>query len=735
MKKVLFSIMLLISLQIAKADKVNQIFVGTSKTEIIFQILKDGRVIQSYLGPRLNNKSDYAYLSEIHNPYFNTNIPGKSWEIYPVSGTEDFFEPAFAVRHNDGNRTSFLHYVSHDVRKIDENVSETIIKLQDDLYPVYVTLHYMTYFKENIFKSWTEIYHKEKRPVSISRYASSFLYFSEPAYYLNEFSGDWAKEARMSSQVLTFGKKEIDTKLGTRAAMYVYPFFELGLGHAPEENSGKVLMGTIGWTGNFRFTFDVDNTGNLRVISGINPYASDYELKTGEVFTTPEFIFTLSNNGIGEGSRNFHHWALNYQLKNGKGDRFTLLNNWESTGFDFNEEKIVDLFRETKELGLDMFLLDDGWFGNKYPRNDDHAGLGDWVVNKIKLPRGIPYLVKNAEAEGLKFGIWIEPEMVNPKSELAEKHPDWIISLPERKPYYFRNQLVLDLCNPKVQDYVYSIIDHLMKENPDLAFMKWDCNSPVTNVYSPYLKEKQGQLYIDYVRGLYNVLEKVKNNYPNLSIMLCSGGGGRCDYEALKYFTEFWCSDNTDPVERLYIQWGFSQFFPSKSMCAHVTNWNSNASIKFRTDVAMTCKLGFDINVKSLKDSEVDFCRQAIGNYKKLKSVIYEGDLYRLTSPYEGNHAALFYVTENKSLLFAYDIYPRYGENLFPVKLQGLNPDKMYRLKEINIMPGNMSDFKQDNRLLSGDFLMNVGVNVFSTRQTHSCVIEITPEENSANSN
>ena len=244
--------------------------------------------------------------------------------------------------------------------------------------------------------------------------------------------------------------------------------------------------------------------------------------------------------------------------------------------------------------------------------------MGDWEVTRDKLPNGIPHLVKSAKEAGVKFGIWIEPEMVNPKSELFEQHPDWAIRLPNRETYYYRNQLVLDLSNPAVQDYVYSVVEKIMKENPDLAFFKWDCNSPITNIYSPYLKEKQQNLYIDHVRGVYNVFRRVAANYPNLPIMLCSGGGARCDYEALKYFTEFWCSDDTDPVERLYIQWGFSQFFPTKTMCAHVTSWNKQTSIKFRTDVAMMGKLGFDIGSKQLSADALAYCPTAVANYNRI---------------------------------------------------------------------------------------------------------------------
>ena len=530
------------------------------------------------------------------------------------------------------------------------------------------------------------------------------------------------------NQATEFGKKIIDTKLGSRAAMHAYPFFEIGLGAPASENTGDVLMGTIGWTGNYRFTFEVDNAGNLRVISGINPYASAYELKPNEWFVTPEFIFTLSNQGTGKASRDIHDWARNYQIKDGKGDRLTLLNNWESTGFNFNEKKLEELMKEAKHLGVDMFLLDDGWFANKYPRQNDKAGLGDWEVTHDKLPNGIPHLVQTAKDAGVKFGIWIEPEMVNPKSELFEKHPDWAIHLPNRETYYYRNQLVLDLSNPKVQDYVFSVVDNIMIENPDLAFFKWDCNSPITNVYSPYLKEKQNQLYIDHVRGVYNVFKRVAEKYPHLPIMLCSGGGARCDYEALKYFTEFWCSDNTDPIERLYIQWGFSQFFPAKAMCAHVTSWNKNTSIKFRTDVAMMCKMGFDISLKEMNEDEMKYCQEAVANYKRLKGTILDGDLYRLVSPYETNHSSVMYVdkAKSKSVLFAYDIHPRFGEKTFPVKLQGLDPNKKYKVQEINLMPGQKSTLVTDGGTFSGDFLMKIGMNVFSTAHAHSKVIELT---------
>ncbi len=711
----LFLLVGMVRVQAAAGDVIR---VSTAATDLIFRVGTDGRLYQAYWGERLLNDSDLGCFS---------GKSAKGWEVYPGSGMEDYFEPALGIAHQDGNMATLLKYVSVEKHEIDANVTETVVALRDEVYPVEVKLHYMAFHRENIIKAWSEIRHREKKPVRMFRFASSMLYLEAPRYFLTEFSSDWAKEVRMSSQELQFGKKILDTKLGSRAAMHVQPFFQLGIGQEVSENHGKVLVGTIGWTGNFRFTFEVDNLGNLRVISGINPYASDYELQPGEWFKTPEFIFTLSDEGTGKASRDFHDWARRYQVKDGLGERLTLLNNWENTGFDFNEEKLLALMQEARHLGVDMFLLDDGWFGNKYPRKDDRAGLGDWDATAAKLPRGVGALVKGAEKAGVKFGIWIEPEMVNPKSELFEKHPEWVIHLPNRELYYFRNQLVLDLSNPKVQDFVYGIVDGLMTENPEIAFFKWDCNSPITNIYSPYLKEKQSQLYVDHVRGIYRVLERLKAKYPHLPMMLCSGGGARCDYEALKYFTEFWPSDNTDPLERIFIQWGFSQLFPSQVLCAHVTEWGRQP-LKFRVDVAMMCKLGFDIGIAGMSEEEQLFCREAVSHFKRLSPVILQGDFYRLVSPYETNHASVMHVAKDrgKAVVYAYDMHPRFGEKLFPVKLQGLDPQKKYKVEEINLLPGKKSRLRENGAVFSGDYLMKVGLDLLTTAHTSSRIIELT---------
>ena len=722
MKQLIILSMFLAALNVrAEQTTIN---IATNHTQLVLQVKNDGRLYQAYLGARLSEETPTDAL-DMPRAAGSSSTMTRGDEVYPVMGTEDYYEPALEIRHADGNPTSILKYVSHT-----QQDNETTITLRDELYPVTVVLHYVVYPEEDIFRQWSEISHQEKGKVYISRYASSMLYFEAERYFLTEFSSEWIREMQMKTQELHFGKKIVDSRLGTRAALFAQPFFEVGLGRPVAEEEGTVLMGTIGWTGNFRFTFEVDHQRQLRVISGINPDASTYLLKKGDVFRTPDFYFTLSQQGAGEGSRRFQRWALRHQLNKGQEDRMTLLNNWENTYFDFDEQKLTHLFAEAKDLGVDLFLLDDGWFGNKYPRKDDHAGLGDWQPTASKLPNGIPYLVKKANETGVAFGIWIEPEMVNPQSELAEKHPDWILRLPNRDTYYFRNQLVLDLTNPQVQDFVYGVVDGLMKENPQLKFMKWDCNSPITNVYSPHEKENQGNLYVDYVRGLYSVLQRIHAQYPDLYMMMCSGGGGRSDYEGLKYFTEFWCSDNTDPVSRLYIQWGYSQFMPSKAMCSHVTNWNRQASVKFRLDVDFTCKLGFDISLTDMAEQDKQYCREAIGEYNRLKPIIYSPNLYRLQSPYDGEHCVMERVSDDRShaLLFAYDIHPRVTDVQLPVSLRGLDAQASYRVREICLMPGQQSWLDCHDKVYTGDYLMKVGLKVTSANQLVSHIIEIKKE-------
>ncbi len=713
----LFIVLILFSVSVMaqsrQAEPKKLISIETENTALVYLVGTNQKLNQVYLGEKLKSRDDYRLLATQH-------------EAYVPSGTDNLFEPAIKMLHNDGNPSLELLFAGEKVTS-DGNVVTTSILLKDPKYPVEVRLNFAAFQKENVIKTWVEITHQEKNPVVLSNFASAMLHWDADQYWLTQFHGDWAKEMRMEERQLTSGIKIIDSKLGTRADMYQTPVFFLAKNKPADENSGDVIGGTLGWTGSFQLLFEIDNSNSLRMISGMNPFASEYYLKPNEKFTTPEFIFTFSSKGKGQASRNFHSWARNYGVMDGHQNRLTLLNNWEATYFDFDEKKLTDLFGGAKELGVDLFLLDDGWFGNKYPRSNDKAGLGDWQETQTKLPHGLGYLVEQAEAKGVKFGIWIEPEMVNPKSELYEKHPDWILKLPNRDENYFRNQLVLDLTNPEVQEFVYKMVDDMLTKNPNIAFVKWDCNRMMTNTYSPYLKDKQSHVQIEYVRSFYRVMERLRTKYPHLPIMLCSGGGGRTDYGALKYFTEFWPSDNTDPYERIFIQWGYSYFFPSNTSCNHITTMGKQ-SLKYKTDVAMMGKLGYDIRVNEMTADELSFSKQAVQNYQRLKGLIWNGDLYRLVSPYEEERAVLMYVSQDKtkSVLFSYSLHPRARSRFSAVRLLGLDPNKVYKVEEINKMTGAKSSFSADGKTLSGDYLTKVGLSLPNNNELTSAVIEIT---------
>jgi alpha-galactosidase len=714
MKSILVILFSLMIFNQVSAQTGNVIAIQTQKSELVYTVDKNQKVLQVYLGERLKDNAELGKTRMLQH------------EMYIPFGTSDLFEAAIRATHNDGNPSLELKYVKQEVKKLDDNVTETVIQLKDNQYPFEVNMHFKAYSSEDVIEQWTEISHQEKEPVTLYIFASGMLHFDANAYWLTQFHSDWAKEMQMQESQLTSGIKVIDSKLGTRADLHQTPFFMLALNKQADETSGEVVAGTLAWTGNFKFSFELDNNNSLRVISGINPYASEYKLMPGKVFTTPAFVFTYSKAGKEVTSQNLQKWSRKYSLLDGDKPRMTLLNNWETTFFDFNEPKLFQMIADTKKLGVDLFLLDDGWFANKYPRNNDKSSLGDWEPNKTKLPNGVASLVKEADKQGVKFGIWIEPEMVNPKSELYEKHPDWIIRLPNRPEDYSRNQLVLDLPNPKVQDFVFGVLDNLMTQNPGIAYMKWDCNRPMSSSYSPYLKDNQSAIYIDYVEAWYKVLDRVRSKYPHLPIMLCSGGGGRIDYKALSYFTEFWASDNTDPYERVFIQWGYSYYMPAIATCNHITSWGKQ-SIKFRTDVAMMGKMGYDIQIAHLNEKELKFSQDAVVNYKRISETVWYGNMFRLVSPYEGNRAVVMYANEAKSkaILFSYSLNSRFREAFNPVKLRGLDETKNYRIEEINLFPDTKSRFPFNGKTFSGDYLMKVGLNVSGSEALTSYVFEI----------
>lgn len=717
----LFAIILLLFISLSVNSQT--IPVETNQNVLILQIDQNKDLKMIYFGERLTNPEEYIQINSQYKQ--STDYTGLYNSAYTPSGGRNLLEPAISATHADGNNSLDLQYVSHNVEKISENISLLKIILTDRVYPFQVTLFYKSYFKEDVVEQWAVISHREKNDVVLHKFASANLSLKGDNFWLTQYYGDWAKEMQPEESKLTHGIKTLDSKLGTRANLFLPSVFMVSCDKPATEDEGKVLFGAMEWSGNFRVDLELDPQNNLRIIAGINDFASDYTLSANQEFKTPAFLYVLSHHGKGEASRKLQSWARNYKLLDGNGNRLTLLNNWEATYFDFNEQKLFSLLKDTKKLGVDLFLLDDGWFGNEYPRNNDDAGLGDWQANRKKLPNGVSSLVKEATANGVKFGIWVEPEMVNPESDLYRQHPDWVIKQAKRDEYYFRNQLVLDLSNPKVQDFVFGVIDNLFTENPDLAYIKWDCNAVIYNAHSAHLTN-QSHLYIDYVNGLYNVLKRLRGKYPTVPMMLCSGGGGRVDYAALQYFTEFWLSDNTDPLERVFMQWEYSYFYPAISMSNHVTDWGKQP-IKYKVDVAMMGKLGFDIVVSKLPEDELVFCQQAIRNYNELKDVIWHGSQYRLVDPKSNDFASLMFVDslESKAVVFNYLVNSRYDVKIEgPVKLKGLDPAKKYRVEEVNIFPGTRSAIDSET-IFSGEFLMTIGFNpqVNSSRKSVVLVI------------
>jgi alpha-galactosidase len=643
------------------------------------------------------------------------------------------FEAALRVVQADGNTSTELGYLSSSVEKMSDDRIHTVISLKDEYYDLFVDIHYNAYQREDILEQWVVVRNEQKKSVCLKEFASSDLSFNAQRYYVSNFHGDWANEMNISEQQLTEGIKVIDSKLGVRAHQFTHPCFILALNAPASENAGTVVGGTLAWPGNFRFSFEVDNSRKLRVLSGANPYASEYILEKGETLQTPALLLTFSNAGTGKMTRNFHRWARKYGLKNGDKERSILLNNWEATYFDFDEAKLTRIIDDAAQMGFELFLLDDGWFGKKYPRNNDNAGLGDWQVNTGKLPNGIPYLINECKKRNIKFGIWIEPEMVNPKSELYEQHPDWVIAQPHRERVEQRNQLILDLSNPKVQAFVFNTIDRILSENPGIEYVKWDCNRYVFNPGSAYLPaNKQSHLFFDYSRNLLEIMNKVAEKYPDITFMACSGGGGRIDYGTLRNFDEFWISDNNDPLNRIFTQWGAQYFFPTIALASHVSFspnhiTHRSFSLKTRFDIAMAAKLGMDLQPVSMTPGEYEFSKEAIRIYKEIRPTIIHGDLYRILSPYNSNLTAYMYVNEAQSEAVVFNFLIR--KEIYPTPpvyaLQGLDPQKQYRLQEINKEKGRSRFGKYEGKTFSGEYLMTVGLNFALYDEYESIVFKL----------
>lgn len=684
--------------------------IDTDNSSIVLEANKGKKLRHLYYGGKLTDTDASNLRPAI----------GKIYTAYPDYGMITIPETALAMVHSDGNMT--LDLVVDDVTSRKENGADiTTITLKDTYYPILVKINYKTWKGENVMETWTEITNNEKAPVTLTRFASGYLPIRSGDVWLSSLHGNWGNETRLTQEPLTRGMKVIKSHEGVRNSRYDHSEVMFSLDGKPDENSGRVIGAALCYGGNYKLRIDTDETDSHHFFAGINEEDSSYKLGKGETFTTPALALTWSDEGLGGASRNFHKWGRNHRLAHGNTPRKVLLNSWEGVYFDINEEGMANMMKNIAQMGGELFVMDDGWFGVKYPRNNDTRGLGDWTVDAKKLPGGIKGLINEAKKNNIKFGIWIEPEMVNSTSELFEKHPEYIIKPTHRDPKYGRGktQLNLDMSNPKVQDIVFNIVDTLLTQYPEIDYIKWDANMDVENHGSQYLPAgNQSHLYIDYQKGLEKTLDRIRAKYPDVTIQACASGGGRVNYGILPWFDEFWTSDNTDALQRVYMQWGTSYFFPAIAMASHISATPNHQTkrripIKYRTDVAMSGRLGMEIQPDDMTDEEKAQTKKAISEYKEIRDVVQFGDLYRLLSPYDEKGAAsLMYVTpeKDKAVFYWWKTRAFRNEILPRVTMKGLDPNKNYTIRELNRIDTKPLSF--EGKTYSGKFLMDNGLEI-----------------------
>ncbi len=715
MKKYLFSALIALFCTGLSAQVIN---IETDDVSMILTVNKSGEVLFQHFGSRISDPEIFLEKATYRRKDHCTDMLA-----YGAAGGRNFRYPALRVSHADGDLNTELKYVSHSQETISNGVTQTCVNLKDPKTGLTVKLIYKAYGEENVISAHSEISNGTPGRIILHEVYAPAISLRSSKTLLTHFYGSWAREMQVDNTVLTHGIKSIESRKGVRTTHTENPSFMLSPGTEEfNENYGEVIAGALAWSGNFRINFELDEFDILTVMGGVNPYASEYPLEQGKSFTTPEMIYTYSFEGAGGASRNLHNWARNHRIYTGTKSCPTLLNSWEGAYFDFDTETLTKMVDDAASLGLEMFVLDDGWFGNKYPRNNAKQGLGDWQMNRKKLPKGIDHIASYAHSKGLKFGIWIEPEMVSPKSELAEKHPDWVVKAPEREATTIRNQWLLDMTNPDVQDFVFNTFENTLNLSENIDYIKWDANRHVESAGSEWLPDdEQSRFWIDYTKGFNNVLERIRAKYPDIMIQACASGGGRVEYGALKYFDEVWTSDNTEALSRVYIQYGTNLIYPAVVTGSHVSavpnhQTNNITPLKFRLDIAAAGRMGFELQPSHMTEEEKALARRSIESYKMYRDIINEGDLYRIASPYDDEgFYSLMYVSKDKkrAVVFAYCIHYQ-SRTLVPnFRLRGLDPEKTYLVKELNV---NKSKFWGDGKSFSGSMLEGSGINPNLTR-------------------
>lgn len=678
----------------------------TAHTTYQMQADAQGYLLHLYYGARTAGEMDYLLNYGDRGFSGNPNSAGndRTYSLdalpqeYPSLGTGDFRNYALNIENEDGSQCCNPIYITHEIEagkytlkglpfvRAEENEAETLkIILEDPVTKVELHLLYGVLEKEDIITRSVIIKNAGKAPVTVKKAQSACLDFLHGDYDLIKFYGRHAMERNMERMPVSHESTRIGSRRGTSSHQY-NPGVILA-GKNTNEDSGSCYGMLFVYSGNFLVEAEKDQYDQTRIQMGLTDELFAYPLEAGAEFTAPEVILSYTNKGLSRLSQQYHHCIMNHicQGKYVHANRPVLINSWEAAYFDFTGDTIVELAKEAKALGIDMVVMDDGWFGK---RNDDNSSLGDWYVNEEKLGGTLTKLIERVNAEGVKFGIWIEPEMVSEDSDLYREHPEWAITIPGRKPVRSRNQLVLDFSRKEVRDEIFKRICAVLDQG-NVEYIKWDMNRSLADIYAP-------NVTYDYVLGVYNFLEKLTNRYPDILIEGCSGGGGRFDAGMLYYTPQIWCSDNTDAINRTRIQYGTSFFYPVAAMGSHVSAVPNHqtgrvTSMHTRGVAAMSGTFGYELNPALLNAKEkAEICAQ-LAQYREYQELIREGDYYRLSNPFQDNFAAWMVVSDDRSkaLVSVIRLTAEANPPAAYVTLKGMEEDAFYREKTTGkVYPG-----------------------------------------------
>ena len=640
----------------------------------VFALNKEGKLKNVYWGSKLPRFEDYPEVDDL------VVMDRYTWnDEFSVRGEKNNVEPCLKVEYYDGVRDVVLNYVDFEIKG-----NQLIIKLLDEQYGLSVKLFYRLIEKYDIIERWVELENNYDKEIKIEDIKSASLYVENSGKVrLNYLTGMWGSEFHLRKEKINEGSKVLESRVGKTSA-YMNPYFAID--YDATEDNGKVYFGELAWSGNWKISIQKRIYERIAIIAGINEWDFTYILEPSKKFMTPKFVFGFSGEGFSKASQNLHHYQLDYILPQDKAHKLrkVLYNSWEATTFNVTEENQKILAEKAAKIGVELFVIDDGWFGQ---RNDDRAGLGDWYVNKEKFPNGLKPLIDYVKSLGMDFGIWVEPEMVNPDSDLYRKHPDWVINFQNRPRSVERNQLMLNLAREDVKQFIIDFMDKLLSEN-NIDFVKWDMNRHVFESGWPEVEpERQREICVKYVWNLYDIWKYLREKYPHVTFENCSSGGGRVDLGIMQYADQVWTSDNTDPFDRLEIQEGFSYAYAPKIMMGWVTDWGGKEAypLEYRFHSSMMGSLGIGADLNKFTDKDFEIAKKQVQLYKEIRKIVQEGYQYRLSSVAKERHFAVQYLNEDKSEgVIIYLRNPRrFG--LFDkvnLKLKGLEEKSIYKIYE-----------------------------------------------------